>query len=332
MKFSCIIPTYNCGKYIEKMVEQLMSCISDTLEVIVVDDGSTDNTRELLSKYSYENFKYMYFENSGVSVARNKGIKAATGDYLFFFDADDEVNINDLNKVIDLISCDSNRSDIYMTGYQIIRENERKKISVPYSVGHYEKDTLDVLKRRLIDVKIAKYYKSEYMGGKVYQYFVRKNIYERGLKFQKDIHFAEDLCYCMQLFYLANDITFLDLYPYKYNIINGSASHRYRQNLWDEWIVVYLFVRKYIQDEEALNRLVYWAGKNSIRHYAKFETYKNRKLAIEKILNNDLFQKAKQSIGYNDWTTNEKIENYLMDNKRYRLLYSFEKMIIALKK
>lgn len=331
MKFSCIIPTYNCGKHIEKMVEQLTSCVSVMLEVIVVDDGSTDNTKELLDKYTHKNFKYILLENSGVSVARNTGIEVATGDYLIFFDADDEINIDDLNEVLRFIMLDTNKSDIYMTGYQILSGRDVKKVSVPYPKGYYTREVLEKLRYRLIDVKIAKHYTAKYIGGKVYQYFVKKEMFEKGLKFQKNIYFAEDLCYCMQMFYLASDITFLNLYPYRYNVIEGSASHRYRQNLWDEWVEVYKFVESYLQGEEQLNKLVYWAGKNSIRHYTMFQTYKNRKQEIKKIVNSETFEKAIQDISFSDWTLNERIENFLIRKKWVWALYLFEKMIIVVK-
>ncbi len=85
---SLVIPTYNYGRYIKRAIT---SCLDQTyrhVEVLVIDDGSTDNTRELVSQYDGR-VHYLYQENRGVSAARNKGLERATGEYIAFLDADD---------------------------------------------------------------------------------------------------------------------------------------------------------------------------------------------------------------------------------------------------
>lgn len=90
-KVSIIIPTYNRAKLIKKSVDSILNQTYDNIEVIVVDDCSTDNTKEVIKKIKDERVKYIKLKkNSGACVARNTGIKAATGKYISFNDSDDE--------------------------------------------------------------------------------------------------------------------------------------------------------------------------------------------------------------------------------------------------
>jgi len=88
-KVSVIIPTYNRGNYVMKAVESVLCQKYKDYEIIVVDDGSTDKTKENLRKYG-DRINYVYQDNAGVSAARNAGIKLATGEWLAFLDSDDE--------------------------------------------------------------------------------------------------------------------------------------------------------------------------------------------------------------------------------------------------
>ncbi|MFN3692324.1 MAG: glycosyltransferase family 2 protein, partial [Fervidobacterium sp.] len=89
---SVIIPAYNVEGYIEKTIESVLNQTYRNLEIIVVNDGSTDKTREIaynILKNSGVNFKIIDQTNQGVSVARNVGIENASGDYIKFLDGDD---------------------------------------------------------------------------------------------------------------------------------------------------------------------------------------------------------------------------------------------------
>lgn len=86
---SVIIPTYNREKYVAKAIDSVLSQKFEDYEIIVVDDGSTDNTKETLRGFK-DKIKYIYQDNSGVSAARNTGIRHASGEWLAFLDSDDE--------------------------------------------------------------------------------------------------------------------------------------------------------------------------------------------------------------------------------------------------
>ena len=95
MKISLIIPTYNRANLIENT---LLSVFNQTIkvdEIIVVDDGSTDNTKQILEQYD---IKYIFQENQGVSSARNTGIKRAKNEWICFLDSDDIWEHNKIEK------------------------------------------------------------------------------------------------------------------------------------------------------------------------------------------------------------------------------------------
>jgi len=88
-KVSVIIPTYNYGKYIEKAIDSVLAQTCQDFEIIVVDDGSTDNTREIIEARYKDKVRYFYQENKGAPVARNHGLREARGEFVVFLDADD---------------------------------------------------------------------------------------------------------------------------------------------------------------------------------------------------------------------------------------------------
>ena len=86
---SAVIPSYNYDAFVGKAIESVLNQTHPKVECIVVDDGSTDNTREVVAKYG-NRVRYIYQKNAGLPDARNTGVKAATGEFVGFLDADDE--------------------------------------------------------------------------------------------------------------------------------------------------------------------------------------------------------------------------------------------------
>lgn len=116
-KVSIIIPVYNAENYIEKCLDSILQQEYDNKEIIVINDGSTDKSEEIISRY-FEKIKYIKKENSGLSDTRNVGIEIATGKYLMFVDADDYIELDLLKKLkpyieqnIDLIKYKAKKVD-----------------------------------------------------------------------------------------------------------------------------------------------------------------------------------------------------------------------------
>lgn len=91
VKISVIVPVYNVGKYLSKCLESLLNQTFSDIEIICINDGSMDNSGQILEEFVQKDsrIKVINQSNSGVSVARNNGIAAATGDYIMFLDGDD---------------------------------------------------------------------------------------------------------------------------------------------------------------------------------------------------------------------------------------------------
>ena len=85
---SVVLPTYNAQEYIAEAIESILSQHYSPLEIIVIDDGSTDNTKEILADYE-DHICYSFQENAGPAAARNAGLKKASGEFIAFSDADD---------------------------------------------------------------------------------------------------------------------------------------------------------------------------------------------------------------------------------------------------
>ena len=89
LRITAVIPAYNNGRYIKRSIDSVLSQTRPVDEIVVVDDGSTDDTAEVVSRYG-DKVRYIRQDNAGASAARNTGIQAATGDWIAFLDGDDE--------------------------------------------------------------------------------------------------------------------------------------------------------------------------------------------------------------------------------------------------
>lgn len=89
MLISVIIPSYNSAKYISTAIDSVLTQTYQDFELIIIDDGSTDNTQEIIQSYKDSRITYIYQKNAGPAVARNNGIRIANGEYIAFLDADD---------------------------------------------------------------------------------------------------------------------------------------------------------------------------------------------------------------------------------------------------
>ena len=122
---SVIIPTYNCDRYIIEAIESVLNQTYSNKEIIIVDDGSTDNTKQVIKPYLNQ-INYFYQKNQGSSVARNRGIQEVKGEFIAFLDADDFFLHK--SKLADQIDCFTAQPSlgIVHTGWQRIDSNGDK--------------------------------------------------------------------------------------------------------------------------------------------------------------------------------------------------------------
>ncbi len=143
---SVIVPVYNLEKYIQKCIESLIGQTYRDTEIIVIDDGSSDKSPEILSELQdkHPKIKVITQENSGVCAARNKGIAESTGDYILFVDGDDYLNPDYIDRLVDTAL--RNDSDLVISGYTVEGSDKTQTI-IP---GTYVKGTDEMWAYRIM--------------------------------------------------------------------------------------------------------------------------------------------------------------------------------------
>ena len=123
---SAIVPAYNVEKYLERCVNSILIQTYENFEIILVDDGSKDQSVEICDKFAQEDnrIKVIHKENGGLSSARNAGMKIAEGKYIVFIDSDDDIEPNMFELMLQ--AAEENKADFVMTDYIRILKNNKK--------------------------------------------------------------------------------------------------------------------------------------------------------------------------------------------------------------
>lgn len=128
--FSIIIPAYNYADVLPRAINSVLQQNGDDWELIVINDGSTDNTSEILKSWSNDKFSYIEQKNEGPASARNNGINASSGSYLIFLDADDEMTENALDNFRTAIQ-DQTNAGLFIGGHESIYPSGKSKLHLP---------------------------------------------------------------------------------------------------------------------------------------------------------------------------------------------------------
>ena len=143
MKYSVIIPVYNVEKYIDRCLKSIISQNCDDLEIIVVDNGSTDSSGSICDTYAneYSNISVYHIENHGVGSARNFGLSKARGEFIYFVDSDDYLVGNLFADFADKLVSDLDLAvfSYYNSFEEDLTEKQRTEKSLPFK-GSYDKD------------------------------------------------------------------------------------------------------------------------------------------------------------------------------------------------
>lgn len=126
-KISVIVPVYNVEKYLPRCIDSILAQTFTDFELLLIDDGSTDNSGEICDEYAKNDRRIRVFhkENGGVSSARNTGLINAKGEWVCFVDSDDDICINYLEVYVSLLK--HKEADFYIVGCNIISNNRRTK-------------------------------------------------------------------------------------------------------------------------------------------------------------------------------------------------------------
>ena len=129
-KISVIVPVYNVEKWLNMCIDSILAQSYKNLEIILVNDGSTDKSKDICDSYSKKDnrVRVLNIKNSGQSVARNIGLKEAKGDYILFIDSDDYISDKAIiEKFINIL--DSNNYDFIYTSYCRFEDGNEEKIT-----------------------------------------------------------------------------------------------------------------------------------------------------------------------------------------------------------
>jgi len=217
-KVSIIIPTYNQEQLVSQTVDSALAQVYPDFEVIVVDDGSTDNTRAVLARYGNK-IRYIFRENRGPAAARNTGFLASHGDYLLFLDGDDLIPPNKLERQVSFLEAQPEFGLVY-SAWQVINENGTQILAErsPKKEGHLLKD---LLRRTLF-----------FSPGAAVAH--RKCFHLVGL-FDESLLFCSDMDIMIRIAKAGYAFGYIDEFLFQYRLATGSMSSNIAKQSKDEF-------------------------------------------------------------------------------------------------
>lgn len=239
MKISVIVPIYNCERYLPECLKSIVNQSYKNLEIILVDDGSTDESSRICDEYALvdKRIKVIRQENKGVSAARNKGLEYATGELISFIDSDDTLDEDMYELLVRLLL--EKEADVVHCGYKHIVGTEIRLVH----------DT------KCIEVQDKEQALQCLIGGRLFVGSLWNKLYRReildGIIFREDLKINEDILYNFEVFQKANKSVFADYAKYNYIAHKDSSACFVTPN------------ERKLKDACVVNRFIYTRVKNS---------------------------------------------------------------------
>ncbi len=222
---SVIIPVYNAEKYLKQCVDSVLNQTYKNFEIILVNDGSADSSGKICDDYAsqYDFIKVIHKPNGGASTARNKGIKAAEGKYIFFLDSDDWITENALERLV--VTADKESADLVFCEAKAIDDESNAVLNGNYEYKHhYETGNAyqimeDMMKNKEFHVAI-------------WMLLIDKNIFDKNNLLFKEGIIYEDMIISYQFYCLAQRATFVKekLYVRRYRPNSVMTSKKTEKN------------------------------------------------------------------------------------------------------
>ena len=223
---SIIVPVYNVEKYIEKCLQSLLEQTYQAIEIILIDDGSTDKSGKICDNCANvdDRIRVIHQKNKGVSTARNVGIQYASGSYIVFVDPDDWVT-----------------SSFIQTLYNLLIDNDAE-LAIIGVLSHYETlseeivDFVDIAKPKELKLMTSEQTldnildEDMFLGYLWNKMFKRELIIDNKIKFSEDVKIWEDLLFCCQYILQINKSVYRDEKLYVYNIRKNSVTNSIDNN------------------------------------------------------------------------------------------------------
>lgn len=230
-KISVIVPVFNASDHLEKCIKSILNQKYQNIELILINDGSTDDSERIINKYLQKDKRIIYRkkENSGVSDTRNIGLSLSSGDYITFVDADDEVKPNIYFKMIEKLT-NSDCEICFCSFYEVFSDRE-KIVAFPWEDNKVfsHKEILDVFIPRIIGVHGNE---KETVFGAVWRAMYKKEVL-KNIKFNRNIRVAEDVLFNIDCLINSKSIITTNEPMYCYNQYIGSTLKSYKKDSYE---------------------------------------------------------------------------------------------------
>ena len=299
--FSVILPIYNVVDYLPKCLDTIENQTYKDFEIIMVDDGSTDSSPSFCDEYkkNHENVKVVHKPNGGLSSARNAGLDVAEGEYIYFFDPDDWIELNALETVHSALLNASVRPDYLKFNYFRYIEKDSPVLSTVKPGEYIGRDAID----EMADCAFLS------VGGYIHSawshVFKHEFIKEKSLRYVSEREIAsEDFLFSLQAIAVAESIVVIDDCLYHYAIRGNSLTQKYKPGLVDKYTKLYTLCRDYYEKlgvldkyEKKLNYLYAWSLVYSTVVVGEYRPHAGRtsedgRKTVKQILKHKTFRKA----------------------------------------
>ena len=235
---SVIIPVYNAENYLEQCLNSIKNQTYKNFEVIIVNDGSKDNTEVICKRFSEDDSRFRYFskENGGVSSARNFGLDNANGHYITFIDGDDWVEHNHLEILMDAII--KNNCEIAISSYMEFIENRAEFLINIYTNQGKHLLNFGKMNREKFLTDLPKLLSINNSFSCAVSKLFHSRLVEN-IRFDTNIIYAEDLDFYFKLYLKANDFVFVNAETYIYRQHDNSTTSGFTQIHAEQELTVY---------------------------------------------------------------------------------------------
>lgn len=237
IKVSLIIPVFNVEAFLDKALTSAACQSFNDYEVIIVNDGSTDSSLTIISAYTarHKNFSFLSQKNSGLSAARNEGLKKAKGEYVVFLDSDDFLQPDFIEKMYN--ACKENDADICYCGHYLYMNNRRFRVYFPFTGKNNVLDNKAAMNRLLRDNTL--------------HYFAWNKMYRRSLFTDNNIEFPdmyfEDIATTPRVAFFANKVAVLSKPLYNYTQRKGSILNTMNVKKVNDYILSFGILRNFLE-------------------------------------------------------------------------------------
>lgn len=224
MKISIIMPTYNSSKTVLDAIKSVLNQSYKNLELLIVDDGSEDDTVNLVKSINDTRIKLFIQPNSGAGKARNLGIKEAEGDYVLFCDSDDYLD----EKILEEFTNVENVTDYDVILFRTQKVSQNGEVLVDNKMNSF--DFSDDDKKLLIESIYNKFLKFNQLfgfDGVCGKFINREFLIHNNIFFPESIVRFEDACFCKKVFENSSKMKYVDKLGYYYIQNTDSICHRY---------------------------------------------------------------------------------------------------------